>query len=225
MLDAADLPDDIAALKAMLIAARLSEAAKDVAIASKDEHIARKDERIERLEKLVAAFKQAAFGRKSEKTDPDQSWITHPTSLMPICSATRHRDAKTFGAFKDGKIEAFCIDEMIAELRNTPLFPRPGFSPAGNQTHSRLTLLWPDVIVLHMLRAYATHSKRLRIVRMLHVMNIAHINAFAHFAFLRRRFKIIDTYTSPPLVWNSWRRPLAPTGMYNAICHFLAFTK
>uniref|UniRef100_A0A7C1NYN8 IS66 family transposase n=1 Tax=Agrobacterium albertimagni TaxID=147266 RepID=A0A7C1NYN8_9HYPH len=72
MLDAADLPDDVAALKALLIAARLSEAAKDVAIASKDEHIARKDERIERLEKLVSAFKQAAFGRKSEKSDPDQ---------------------------------------------------------------------------------------------------------------------------------------------------------
>ncbi|SCB62064.1 Transposase C of IS166 homeodomain-containing protein [Rhizobium aethiopicum] len=59
-------------LKAMLIAAQAREAAKDVAIASKGEHIARKDERIERLEKLVAAFKQAAFGRKSEKTDPDQ---------------------------------------------------------------------------------------------------------------------------------------------------------
>ena len=72
MLDAADLPDDVAALKAMLIAAQAREAAKDSAIASKDEHIARKDERIERLEKLVAAFKQAAFGRKSEKTDPDQ---------------------------------------------------------------------------------------------------------------------------------------------------------
>ncbi len=72
MLDATELPDDVAALKAMLIAARAREAAKDVAIASKDEHIARKDERIERLEKLVAAFKQAAFGRKSEKTDPDQ---------------------------------------------------------------------------------------------------------------------------------------------------------
>ena len=72
MLEAADLPDDVAALKAMLIAAQAREAAKDVAIASKDEHIARKDERIERLEKLVAAFKQAAFGRKSEKTDPDQ---------------------------------------------------------------------------------------------------------------------------------------------------------
>ena len=59
MLGAADFPDDIAALKAMLIAAQAREAAKDVAIASKDEHIARKDERIERLEKLVAAFKQA----------------------------------------------------------------------------------------------------------------------------------------------------------------------
>ncbi len=65
MLNAADLPDDIAALKAMLIAATAREA-ETVA------QIARKDERIERLEKLVAAFKQAAFGRKSEKTDPDQ---------------------------------------------------------------------------------------------------------------------------------------------------------
>jgi len=58
MLKAADLPDDIAALKAMLVA---SEARN-----------LRKDERIERLEKLVAAFKQAAFGRKSEKSDPAQ---------------------------------------------------------------------------------------------------------------------------------------------------------
>ena len=58
MLDAVDLPDDIAALKVMLIASQLREV--------------RKDERIERLEKLVAAFKQAAFGRKSEKVDPEQ---------------------------------------------------------------------------------------------------------------------------------------------------------
>lgn len=58
MLDAATLPDDIAALKAMLIAAQAREV--------------RKDDRIERLEKLVAAFKQAAFGRKSEKADPEQ---------------------------------------------------------------------------------------------------------------------------------------------------------
>jgi hypothetical protein len=65
MLNAADLPDDVAALKAMLIAAQAREAGKDA-------EILRKDEPIERLEKRVADFKQAAFGRKSEKTDPDQ---------------------------------------------------------------------------------------------------------------------------------------------------------
>lgn len=58
MLSTADLPDDVAALKAMLVA---SEARN-----------LRKDERIERLEMLVAAFRQAAFGRKSEKSDPEQ---------------------------------------------------------------------------------------------------------------------------------------------------------
>jgi len=58
MPNTADLLEEIAALKAMLIAAD----ARDL----------RKDERIERLEKLVAAFKHAAFGRRSEKSDPDQ---------------------------------------------------------------------------------------------------------------------------------------------------------
>lgn len=58
MLNVTDLPDDITALKAMLIASTAREV--------------RKDERIERLERLVAAFRQAAFGRKSEKIDPDQ---------------------------------------------------------------------------------------------------------------------------------------------------------
>ena len=54
----ADLLEEIAVLKAMLIAA--------------DARDKRKDERIARLEKLVAAFKQAVFGRKSEKSNPDQ---------------------------------------------------------------------------------------------------------------------------------------------------------
>jgi transposase len=58
MPDTTDLLEEIAALKAMLTAAE----ARDK----------RKDERIARLEKLVAAFKQAAFGRRSEKSDPEQ---------------------------------------------------------------------------------------------------------------------------------------------------------
>lgn len=51
MLNMADLPDDVAALKAIVIAVHA---------------------RNERLELLVAAFKQAMFGRKSERLDPDQ---------------------------------------------------------------------------------------------------------------------------------------------------------
>ena len=58
MLNAVDLPDDMDALKALLIAAE----ARNL----------RKQDRIDRLELLVAAFKQAMFGRKSEKIDPDQ---------------------------------------------------------------------------------------------------------------------------------------------------------
>lgn len=69
MLDAVDLPDDIAALKAMLIAAQLREV--------------REDDRIELLEKLVAAFKQAAFGRKSEKADPQHFDLALGTSKRP----------------------------------------------------------------------------------------------------------------------------------------------
>ena len=54
----ADLPNDIDALKAILLAS--------------EERNTRKDVRIERLEKLVADFKRALFGAKSEKADPDQ---------------------------------------------------------------------------------------------------------------------------------------------------------
>jgi transposase len=58
MPDATELLEEIATLKAMLIAS----GARSL----------RKDDGIERLEKLVAAFKEAAFGRRSEKSDPDQ---------------------------------------------------------------------------------------------------------------------------------------------------------
>ena len=54
----ADLPNDIETLKAIIAASEARNARKDV--------------RIERLEKLVADFKRALFGAKSEKTDPDQ---------------------------------------------------------------------------------------------------------------------------------------------------------
>lgn len=58
MTGLAQLPNDIDALKAVIIAS--------------EERNARKDVRIERLEKLLTDFKRALFGAKSEKAHPDQ---------------------------------------------------------------------------------------------------------------------------------------------------------
>jgi len=54
----ADLPNDIEALKVLLVA-------------SEDRNL-RKQDRIDQLEKLVADFKRALFGARSEKADPEQ---------------------------------------------------------------------------------------------------------------------------------------------------------
>ena len=65
MTSTADLPDDIDALKAIIMAsqAKMSE---------QDGIIERKEDRIIRLEKLLADFKRALYGAKSEKGHPDQ---------------------------------------------------------------------------------------------------------------------------------------------------------
>ena len=65
MRNASDLPDDTDALKAML-------AASLAALADRDAVIERKEDRILRLEKLLADFKRALFGHRSEKSDPEQ---------------------------------------------------------------------------------------------------------------------------------------------------------
>lgn len=58
MTSSADLPTDVATLQALLIAS--------------EERNVRKEDRIIRLEKLLADFKRALFGAKSEKGHPDQ---------------------------------------------------------------------------------------------------------------------------------------------------------
>ena len=80
MSNVADLLGEIATLKAMLIAA--------------DARNLRKDERIERLEKLVAAFKQAAFGRRSEKSDPDQFELALEDLETAIAAIHAEEDAE-----------------------------------------------------------------------------------------------------------------------------------
>lgn len=89
MLDTAELPDDIAALKAMLIAAEVRDR--------------RKDERIAQLEKLVAAFKQAAFGRRSEKSDPDQFELALEDLETAIAVVQAEDDAEDRSARRPAK--------------------------------------------------------------------------------------------------------------------------
>jgi transposase len=59
-------------LQALLRAAEERASERDARLAERDAVIEREEERIVRLEKLVADFKRAMFGSKSEKADPDQ---------------------------------------------------------------------------------------------------------------------------------------------------------
>lgn len=60
-----DLPTDIATLQALLLASEERNVRKDGVIE-------RKEDRIVRLEKLIADFKRALFGSRSEKGNPEQ---------------------------------------------------------------------------------------------------------------------------------------------------------
>jgi transposase len=65
MIATADLPDDIDALKAIILAQQEQNAIHEGVIA-------RKEDRIVQLEKLVADYKRAMFGARSEKVCPEQ---------------------------------------------------------------------------------------------------------------------------------------------------------
>jgi hypothetical protein len=72
MTSASDLPDEIDALKTMLMAAEAQIGVQNKIIDDRDGIIERKEDRIIRLEKLLADFKRALYGAKSEKGHPDQ---------------------------------------------------------------------------------------------------------------------------------------------------------
>jgi len=65
MIDPKNLPDDVASLKAMILASHDEITGKDALIERKEDHI-------QRLEKLVADFKRALFGARSEKVALEQ---------------------------------------------------------------------------------------------------------------------------------------------------------
>jgi ABC-type transporter Mla subunit MlaD len=72
----AELPDDVAELEALLLAER---------------------DRNDRLERLLVAFKQALFGRKSEKLDPDQFELALEDIETGISTIEAEKEARPAG--------------------------------------------------------------------------------------------------------------------------------
>ena len=68
----AELPDDIEALKALVLAARSESATLAAEAAALRAAKADADARIERLHALLKALERARYGRRSEALDPDQ---------------------------------------------------------------------------------------------------------------------------------------------------------
>src|SRR5471032_795624 len=76
MLNHADLPDDIDALKALLLASEQTVRERDAAIAAQDElvsglraQLTTTEVEIEHLKLMIAKLRRMQFGRKSEKLD------------------------------------------------------------------------------------------------------------------------------------------------------------
>jgi len=103
----ADLPDNIDALKALLVAAEAQISAQNQTLAERDGIIERKEDRIIRLEKLLADFKRALYGAKSEKGDPDQYHLALEdieTAMAVVHAEDEAIDPpKTAGATKSSK--------------------------------------------------------------------------------------------------------------------------
>ena len=72
MLVEAELPDDPALLRAMLVEARGEIVARDTRIADLEGVGAEAKAEIERLNAIIAAFQRHRFGARSEQLDPDQ---------------------------------------------------------------------------------------------------------------------------------------------------------
>ena len=74
-----DLPDDVAALRALLLAERARHASE----------LAERDSRLERIMALLQTLRRAQFGRRSEKLDPAQlSLALEDPKVRPACNCT-----------------------------------------------------------------------------------------------------------------------------------------
>jgi len=91
MIDPKKLPDDVASLKAMILASHAEITGKDALIERKEDHI-------QRLEKLIADFKRALFGARSEKVAPEQYDLALEDIETAMASIHAEDDAENVSA-------------------------------------------------------------------------------------------------------------------------------
>ncbi|HXW21834.1 MAG TPA: IS66 family transposase, partial [Rhodomicrobium sp.] len=88
------LPNDIGALKAMVLHWAEATAAKDAALAEKEAELARIQDANARLWETLRQLRRAQFGRKSEKLNPDQLSLAMEDTEQAIAeTSTEAKDA------------------------------------------------------------------------------------------------------------------------------------
>jgi transposase len=88
------LPNDIAALQALLMATR---AERDTAIVERDAAVTERDQslsRLNRLQHLLHQLQRAQFGRRSEKLDPEQLALAFEDIEQAIAGSEAEDDKK-----------------------------------------------------------------------------------------------------------------------------------
>lgn len=72
-----------------------------------------------------------------------------------------------------------------------PLTLDPGRPTSGQPAKSGLAFTWSDVIIFHVFRTDAAHGQCVRVIRVLHIVDVSDIDAFTHLALLRGFFEIV----------------------------------
>ena len=75
------------------------------------------------------------------------------------------------------------------------------------------------VVFLHMLSADAADRENVRVVGVLHVVDVTDVDAFAHLAKLRRLAKILDVDAMPAAMRHAWLRPFPVFGVSAFVEH------
>src|SRR5271167_4574465 len=120
------LPDDIGALKNLVVHWVEMAAAKEAALAEKDAELTRVQDANARLWETLRQLRRAQFGRKSEKLDPDQLSLAMEETEQAIAETDEDqqrckRCAKDAALSIAGRCLLICLVKRSSSSRKGPL--------------------------------------------------------------------------------------------------------